>query len=447
MSSGLLLLIAALLVLLNGFFVAAEYSLVKIRSTRVEELVRQGSAAARVVRRELGALDRYLSATQFGITLSSLGLGWAGEGAVPQLVAPGLKGLGVAISPALLGWLRLGWVASLVAFCVITSLHIVAGEQVPKIMAIQRAERVALFAAYPLRLFYRIFNGPILLLAGATRLVARACGLQMTTTHELAHSEEELRMILTASQESGVLRQSELDLVEHVFVFADKRAREVMVPRVDMVYLSTDWSFEENFRIATSHSYTRFPLCEGDPDHVIGLIHIRDLLPPEDKPDADLRPIRRQIVRVPDTKPTDQLLREFQYRKIHMAVVLDEYGGTAGIATLEDVLEEIVGDIHDEFEEPDPEVRDLGDRRYLVHGKVSLSDLRNDLGIDLPADGVDTIGGWVLDQTGAIPTTGTVLEVGPHRLEVTRMEARRVREILITKGDVPAEAEEGEKVA
>src|SRR5438874_2091482 len=373
MSSGLLLLIAALLVLLNGFFVAAEYSLVKIRSTRVEELVRQGSAAARVVRRELAELDRYLSATQFGITLSSLGLGWAGESAVTRIVAPGLHTLGVAVSPQLLGWLKLGWVASLVAFCVITSCHIVAGEQVPKIMAIQRAERVALFAAYPLGVFYRIFKGPISLLAGATRVLARACRLQMTTPHELAHSEEELRMILTASQESGVLRQSELDLVEHVFVFADKRAREVMVPRVDMVYLSTDWSFEENFRIATSHSYTRFPLCEGDPDHVIGLIHIRDLLKLEGKADADLRSIRREIVRVPETKPIDQILREFQYRKIHMALVLDE--------------------------------------------------------------------------TGAIPSTGTVLEVGPHRLEVTRMEARRVREILITKGDVPAEAEEGEKVA
>src|SRR5581483_9459028 len=194
MSSGLLLLIAALLVALNGFFVAAEYSLVKIRATRVEELVRQGSAAARVVRRELNELDGYLSGTQFGITICSLGLGWAGESAVGTLV----RQLGMSVSPSILGWLRVGWVGSVIAFCVITSCHIIAGEQVPTIMAIQRAERVALFAAYPLRVFYRVFRGPISLLAGGTRLVARAAGLPTTNAQELAHSEEELRMILTA---------------------------------------------------------------------------------------------------------------------------------------------------------------------------------------------------------------------------------------------------------
>ncbi len=426
MSSGLLLLIAAFLVVLNGFFVAAEFALVKVRSTRVDELVREGRAAARIVRRQLTHLNEYLAACQFGITIASLGLGWAGEGAVEKLVHPILDRLGLTLSPT-----GLALLGGAIAFSTITCLHIVAGEQVPKIMGIERAENTALACAYPLQLFHRIFKGPVVLLNAATGVVARLFGFKATGEHEQAHSEQELRSILTHSHRRGVIRESELDLVEHVFVFADKRAREVMVPRVDMVYLDTEWSFQRNFAHATAHSFTRFPLCEGDPDHVLGLIHIRDLLRLRDQPDPDLSSIRRDIVVVPESKQIDDLLREFQRRKIHMAVVLDEYGGTAGIVTLENVLEEIVGEIHDEFEEADPEVKELGDHCYLVDGKVTLTDLRNDFRMEIPQNGADTVGGWIMDKAGGIPHPGQVIEQGPFRFEVVEMDGQRVRRVLI----------------
>ncbi|MBI3912050.1 MAG: HlyC/CorC family transporter, partial [Armatimonadetes bacterium] len=322
-------------------------------------------------------------------------------------------------------------VAFAVAYALVSALHIVIGELAPKSWAIQRPEALSLGVAYPLHWFYWLFKPVILVLNGAAGLLLRLCRIQPASESELAHSEEELRMILTASGESGILKDSEVDLVKHVFEFADKRARDIAVPRVDMVYLDAAWPFERNLKIASTHSFTRFPLCEGDADHVIGMVHVKDLLQLAQRGGGDLRSIAREILTVPETKPIDALLREFQYRKMHMAVVLDEYGGTTGLATLEDVLEEIVGEIYDEFEEPSPEVQPLGDYRFMVDGKALLSDLKTDHAIDIPPNGADTIGGFVLDKMGAIPERGAVLEVGPYRLEVAEMDGQRVRKVLV----------------
>jgi CBS domain containing-hemolysin-like protein len=426
MSTGLALFLAFLLVLLNGFFVAAEFALVKVRSTRIAELANEGRASARLALHAIRHMDAYLSASQLGITLASIGLGWLGEPAFHRLLEPALHALHVPDSVG-------RPLAFLIPFTLVSSIHIVVGEQAPKSWAIQRAERISLAIAFPLHAFYLLFRPFIWVLNSLSGLLLRhVLRLPPASEGELAHTEEELRMILQASGQSGILKDSEVDLVKHVFEFADKVARDIMVPRVDTVYLDTTWPLEKNLAVVESHTYTRYPLCKGDPDHVLGMIHIKDLVRLR-AAGGTLEEVKRDIVFVPETKSIDQLLREFQVRKMHMAVVVDEYGGTAGIITLEDVLEEIVGEIHDEFEEPLPEVQPLGANQLLVDGKVLLDDLRADYGIAIPPNGSDTLGGWMLDRFGAIPETGASVEADGYRLEVREMDGQRVRKVLIVR--------------
>jgi CBS domain containing-hemolysin-like protein len=424
MQTALNLLVALFLVLLNGFFVAAEFALVKVRSTRMAELANAGKASARMTLHEIHHLDAYLSATQLGITLASIGLGWIGEPAVGKLMEPLFEAFHV--SPGMAHTISFA-----VAFASVSALHIVLGELAPKSLAIQRAENVAMAVAYPLHWFYWLFRPAILLLNGLAGLVLRPFGIQQAGEHDVAHTEEELRMILTASGESGVLKDSEVDLVKHVFEFADKQASDIMVPRVDMVYMDATWPLARNRELADRYTYTRYPLCEGDPDHVVGMIHIKDLVRIGSQ--DDIRSVKREILFVPETKSIDHLLREFQVRKLHMAVIVDEYGGTAGIVTLEDVLEQIVGEIHDEHEEPLPEVQPLDSDHFLVDGKVLLMDLKADYEIEIPPNGSETIGGWMLDKTGAIPEAGAAVDVDGYRLEVREMDGQRVRKVLITR--------------
>jgi CBS domain containing-hemolysin-like protein len=439
MSTGVALLVALFLILLNGFFVAVEFALIRVRSTRIAELSREGRRAAKMAEHAIHHLDVYLSASQVGISIASIALGYVAEPAIVRLLTPLFHSV-----PMPEAWHHA--IAIAIALSIVSSLHIVVGEQAPKYWAIQNAEQVAMLFAFPLHWFYRVFSLPISWLNSATTLVLRLFRIQPTSEHELAHSEEELRMILTASGQSGVLKDSEVDLVKHVFEFADKVARDIMVPRVDMVYLDATWPLDRSLQVATNHTFTRFPLCEADPDHVIGMIHIKDLARLAQTGERDIRTIRRDIIFVPESKSIDQLLREFQLRKMHMAAVLDEYGGTAGIATLEDVLEQIVGEIHDEFEEPDPEVQRVDENRLLVDGKVLLIDLKADWEIQLPPNDSETVGGWVLDQVGAIPGTGDTVEADGYRLEVAEMDGQRVRKVLIVR-TAPPEAETGTPVA
>ena len=434
MSTGLNLLVAVLLVVLNGFFVAVEFALVKVRSTRIAELANEGKGTARMAMHAIQHMDVYLSACQVGISLASIALGRVGEPVVAQLLEPVLHALNVPEAAT-------HSIAFTVGLMAVTAIHIVVGEQAPKYWAIQRAETAVMALSYPLHWFYAIFRPAIWVLNAVTNLILRLFKIEPASEHDLAHSEEELRMILTASGESGVLRDSEVDLVKHVFEFADKVAWDIMVPRVDMVYLDANWPLERNLEVADSHTYTRYPLCEGDSDHVVGMVHIKDLVRARQS-GLDIRQVKREIIFVPETKSIDHLLREFQLKKMHMAVVVDEYGGTAGIVTLEDVLEEIVGEIHDEFEEPRPDVQQVGDGQYLVDGKVMLSDLKIDYEIELPENESETLGGWVLDALGGIPEVETTLEAGPYALQVKEMDGQRVRKVLVIRTEpVPQPAE------
>jgi CBS domain containing-hemolysin-like protein len=317
-----------------------------------------------------------------------------------------------------------------VAYTLISAAHIVVGELAPKSWAIQQPERLSVAVAYPLHAFYLLFRPAIVVLNGLAAGLLRRVGIAPAKEHELSHSAEELQMIVAASGESGELRASEVDLVKQVFEFADRVARDVMLPRVDVVCLDAAWSLERARAVARRHPFTRYPLCEGDPDHITGMINIRDfILLDEDA--RDLRLLRREILFVPETKPLDQLLREFQRRRMHMAVVLDEYGGTAGILTLEDVLEQIVGEIHDENEEPEPVVQLLDDGAYLVDGRVLLTDLAADHQVHLPGNGAETVAGWVLSQLGAIPTPGQLIEAGDYRVLIEDLSNKRVRRVCI----------------
>ncbi|MFN3650435.1 MAG: hemolysin family protein [Armatimonadota bacterium] len=433
MITGFYLFAAFLLVLLNGFFVAAEFALVKVRSTRIAELASEGKPTARMALHAVNHLDAYLSATQLGITLASIGLGWIGEPALAALMEPAFHALHVP--PGLLHPLSF-----FLSFAIISALHIVLGELAPKSWAIQRPESLSLAIAYPLHWFFWLFRPAIWLLNGLAGMVLRLFRISPATEHELAHTEEELRMILTASGQSGVLKDSEVSLVQHVFEFADKVARDIMVPRVDMTYLDTTWPLEKNLRIARSHTFTRYPLCEGDTDHVLGMVHVKDLIRVTSG-EVSIEDVRRDVLFVPENKPIDLLLREFQFRKIHMAIVVDEYGGTAGIVTLEDVVEQIVGEIYDEDEEDRPEVQRLDTDRFVVDGKVPLIDLKAEHDLTIPQNGAETVGGWILDHFGGIPTAGATLDADGLRLEVLEMEGQRVRKVLIERLPVPTAEE------
>ncbi|SDF24433.1 Hemolysin, contains CBS domains [Sporolituus thermophilus DSM 23256] len=417
------LLAAILLVLINGFFVAAEFSLVKIRKTRLEELAHQGNGRAKLALKVVSGFDTYLGATQLGITLASLALGWLGEPAVASLLEP----LVFRYFPGST-WL-LHTITIMLGFTIITFLHIVIGELVPKSLAIQKVESIALFSVWPLYIFHKIGYPIIILFNKAAKGILAVMGIKAANEADLAHSEEELRMIVSASHRGGVLDQMESELIDNVFDFADRLAREVMVPRQDMVCLFVDDSFEENMRIVRETGHTRYPLCVEDKDHVIGMVHIRDLMDLDmcSTEEKDLRSIMREILVVPEGMSVAKLLQFMRRKRTHMAIVIDEYGGTAGLVALEDVIEEIVGDIQDEHDdEEDVEVRRLADGTYEFDGRVLLDDVTELLNIRLEEHDEDTIGGYIFGMLGRRPEVGDKISIGDYKFEVLQVNGFRV---------------------
>ena len=425
MLSASLLFIAFLLVLLNAFFVLAEFSIVKVRKTRMEELARQGSVAARWGRRIVGRLDTHLSATQVGITVASLGLGWVGEPAVAELLEPPLVGAG-AMAPVLAHT-----VAGTTAFLLITYMHVVLGELAPKSLAIARPVKVVLMIAGPLRVFYYLFYPLIWLFNASANVVLKVTGLGPAAAEDLAHSEEELRMILSRSQEMGTLGHLRGDLLENLLDFPRLTARQIMIPRPDVVSLSLDRPASENLMTMRRSGHTRFPVCQGSLDQAVGIVHIKDLLEPlaTDRV-PDLRGIMREVLFVPETMPADRLLRTFQRRRLHMAIVVDEYGGASGIVTLEDVIEEIVGDVQDEFDSEPPDVMRTGGGVFRIEGSARLEEVLTRLEVtldELPE--VDTIGGYLQAVLGRLARPGDTIPLGAYQLKVTDARGARVRRV------------------
>jgi CBS domain containing-hemolysin-like protein len=418
--------IAILLVFLNGFFVAAEFALVKVRHTRVIQLAEEGSKSARMTLHAVNHLDAYLSATQLGITLASIGLGWVGEPAFAVLLNPVFRALDVPDAVA-------HGISFAVAFTTVSVLHIVLGELAPKSWAIQRPETVSLGVAYPLHGFYVLFRPAIVFLNGIAGWLLRRFGIGPTSEHEMSHSQEELSMILTASGESGVLKKSEVDLMRHVFQFGDRDVSDVMVPRIDIVMLDETWPISQAVEVALKHAYSRYPVGAGDADSISGVVHIRDLLTLERAGGGSLSDIKREIPLVPTNKALDDLLRDFQRARVHMALVVDEYGGTRGLVTLEDVLEQIVGRIDDETDEEVQALQQVSQDTWHVLAKLRLIDLNEAIGSDFSSPDYETIGGYVVGIAGRQLKPGDTVANEDWEFRVLESERRRLTKLELRK--------------
>jgi len=431
----ILKILAALgLVFLNALFVAAEFAFVRVRPTRLTQLIAEGDRKAGAANQCVNHLDAYLSVSQLGITLSSLGLGWLGEPAVASLLKPLLTKWGLG-SPALVTS-----VSFIVAFSLITFLHVVFGELAPKSLAIQKAENIALWLARPMQFFYRVFYPAVVLLNGTANWFIARLGFEPPSDNAIAHSEEELRILIGESYKSGQINATEQELLENVFRFEEKVAEEIMVPRPDVVFLDMELELDSNMEIARKSGHTRFPLIDGNPDEVIGVINVKDLMYLNDRIE-NLSEIKREAVFIPESMPLDKLLAEFKKRREHLVIVIDEYGGTAGIVSLEDVLEELVGDIQDEYDHEEPEFTVAQDGSILASGRMFIDDAVEHFKLPLDdEDQYNTLAGYVLGKLGKSPEEGDEITEGRINLKIVRMDGMRIDLIRlrkINKGDSP----------
>jgi CBS domain containing-hemolysin-like protein len=425
-------LIIAGLVFINGFFVAAEFALVKVRSGQIDQLAERGNWAAKLTSRALDRLDAYLSASQVGITVTSLALGWTIEGWVVPGVEWVLASVGLGAPMAVKRAVGVGLVPVL-AFVFVTFLHVALGEQAPKSLAIRFPKAVALWTAPPLVAIYYIFWPVIWLLNSASNLTLRLLGLGTTDTSEVSHTEEELRHILAESAAGGHLSRNERVMIENVLNLEEKTARRVMVPRPDIVYLSLSRSLEDNLRIARQAGHTRYPLCDDDLTSVIGMIHVKDLFRAGTSANGriDLRKWARKVPFLPETLSLDALLVQFQRNRVHLAMLLDEYGSVVGMVSLENVLEELVGPIQDEFDRETPQITPLGDEVFEVDAACPLDVLAEVCGVQIPETEAETAGGLILDLLGRLAKAGDSVTVDGHKLIVVRAEPTRIRMIRV----------------
>ncbi len=412
------LVAVAALVLLNAFFVAGEYALVTVRRTRMEELRRQGDRRARLVLRLTQEPPRFIAAMQLGVTVTSLAIGALGEHALIRAFDPVMATV----------------IAVVVALLLLTFFHVVAGELVPKGVSLGHAEQTALWVAAPVRGFFFLFKPLIWFLQRSTEIVLRALGLEPPGADGAVYSEAELKMLLERSTVEGELEEEEQEMLYKVFDFADKEAADVMRPRPEVVALSADLPADECLRAVLDSPYTRYPVYRETPEHIIGILHLRDLLIEMNErgmAEVAVEDILRPPYIVPETKDIAALLREFRRTNQHMAIVVDEYGDMEGIVTLEDVLEEIVGEIEDEFDLPDESVERLDDGRIRIDGTFPIDDFNEQFGMSLPIEDYHTMGGYLFGLLGRAPEAGDVVEDVGLRLKVLEVEGTRIERIEV----------------
>ncbi|RDI39881.1 hemolysin family protein [Falsibacillus pallidus] len=390
------LVLVVILIALTAFFVASEFAIVKVRSSRIDQLLEEGNSSAISAKRVITSLDEYLSACQLGITITALGLGWLGEPTIAGLVHVLFEKINFTSSVSHI-------ISVAIAFTAITFLHVVIGELAPKTFAIQKAENITLIIAKPLIAFYKVLYPFIWTLNTSARLVTRLFGLKPVSEHELAHSEEELRIILSESYKSGEINQSEFKYVNKIFEFDDRIAKEIMVPRTEIVSLAKEDTLDVFLDIVREEKFTRYPIIDGDKDHIIGMVNVKevftDLINNMELNTQTLESYVRPIIRVIDSIPIHDLLVKMQKERIHMAILMDEYGGTSGLVTVEDILEEIVGEIRDEFDMDEiPVIRKIKDNHYIIDAKVLVGEVNNLLGLAISDEDIDTIGGWILTE-------------------------------------------------
>ncbi|WP_237446580.1 hemolysin family protein [Shimazuella alba] len=420
------------LVLLNGFFVASEFAMVRVRSTRIAQLTEEGNFRAKIAQRVLLNLDAYLSATQLGITLASLGLGWVGESVIAELLKPVLQNFNLSNSV-------LHIISSIIAFIAITFLHIVLGEMAPKSLAIRKAEGTTLLVARPMQIFFVVFQPVIWILNHSANLILKFFGVPLEPDHQQAHTEEEIRMLVEQSHKSGMIDKTELSLFDNIFEFADRVGREVMVPRVNMVCIYVEDDLASNIEVIKESQFTRFPLCGKDKDDIIGIIHIRDvyerIIQAED---FQLSQMVRPAILVPETMEIKDILATLQKNKTEMAIVVDEYGGTSGLVTLEDIIEEIVGEIQDEFDDERPFFQQKG-VETSIDARLLIEEVNDYFHTDIEDDDNDTIGGWVFSRLQEVPKVGKVVEYDGLTFTVQEMDHNSVTRLAVVRKIVPEE--------
>jgi len=412
------------LVATNGFFVAAEFALVKVRGAQVDVLAEEGSKGAVVAKHILAHLDAYLSASQLGITLASLALGWVGEPYLSMLLAPLFYKIGITHDAAI------HTVCVVLGFAGITGLHITLGEQVPKMIAIRRPLAAAVFISQPLRLFTAVLKPAIWFLNAASNwMLKRIFRIEPVSDSELVHSEEELRVIFAESAKAEEVSAVGREILIKALDLQKRVVRDITTPRGDVVFLNTEDSFEENVKRAVESRHTRLPLCREHLDDTIGLVHIKDLLRMMREPSPDITSIKRELHNVPEMMPLEKLLSFFLSRHAHLALVVDEFGGTAGIVTLDNVIEELVGEIQDEFDAEKPEMRRVSQDEFVIAATLSLHELNEMLGLELESTEVSTIGGYVTQLIGHLPKTGEKTRIERFDVTVTKADGRRVLEL------------------
>ncbi|WP_310363482.1 hemolysin family protein [Neobacillus drentensis] len=431
------LVIIAILIALTAFFVASEFAIIRVRGSRIDQLIEEGNSSAVTAKRVISNLDEYLSACQLGITITALGLGWLGESTFEKILHPIFKSLHIPESFNQI--LSVG-----LAFAAITFLHVVIGELAPKTLAIQKAEWITLTMSRPLILFYKVMFPVIWLLNGSARITTRFFGLKPVSENEIAHTEEELRIILSESYKSGEINQSEFKYVNKIFEFDNRIAKEVMVPRTEIVSLSKDDTLETFLQVLREEKFTRYPIIDGDKDHIIGLINIKevmtDLIGNEKLAERTLENYTRPIIRVIETIPIHDLLVKMQKDRVHMAILMDEYGGTSGLVTVEDILEEIVGEIRDEFDMDEvPEIRKMKENHYIIDSKVLVSEVNDLLGVEIDDEDVDTIGGWILTENYEAKE-GDILFHDTYSFKILDMEEHHIKYIEVMKNANNGEA-------
>ena len=434
LTTTILKLVAVIgLVAANGYFVATEFSLVAVRRSRIESLVAAGNTRARGVLTALGDLDGYIAATQLGITISSIGLGWIGEPALAALLDP----LFEEILPEPVAFISAHGVAFAVAFGIITFLHVVFGELAPKSVALQYPETTSMLVAAPLRVFLIVLKPAIVTMNGFGRAVLRAVGLREVDPHHQVYSAEEIEIIITASTEGGAIENSEEEIIRRALIFADQTAEDVMVPRTEVVTIPVNATLDDLRDIISAHPYSRFPVEGQDVDEVLGILHVRDVLPiligTQSARRLDLREIIRPSHVVPATLPIDDLLAELKREGMHVAIAIDEYGGMAGIVTLEDIIERLVGEVPDEYGQPAMTPQAQEDGSLLFSGLIPVVDVNEYLNLNLtPTDTAKTLGGYMFAEIGREPKVGDRITTGGYVLEIIELDGLRISEVRAT---------------
>jgi CBS domain containing-hemolysin-like protein len=420
-----------ILVMMNAFFVAAEFSLVSIRRTRVAEMVAMGKPGAKWVQKAIENPDRVIAATQLGITLASLGLGWLGEPALSHLLEPVIALFPIAAREGVSET-----ASAALAFAVITFMHVVAGELAPKSIALQNPEKTSLFVAQPTVMTEKIFKPAIWALNGTGNLLLRLIGVKPATGHELAHSVEELKMLVTASAKGGVVEVEESQMLHAIFDMGDLLVRQVMIPRTEIVAIEADTPLDEIITLTNQSTYTKFPVYEDNLDQILGIVHVKELLramQSDECANCTARTLAREAIYVPETLSVTNLLQRFRGHHQHISVVLDEYGGTAGLVTLEDIMEEIVGEVSDPFDVFTPEIQTLSEGSYLVDGLTLIEEVNDKLGLSLEDPNYDTIAGYMLGKLGRIPKPKDIVETNGIHFQVESMDGMRISRLAINR--------------